>query len=481
MFFGGISTSTKVQNPQQSFLFAKNLDIYKEPTELTLNVRTVLDSEDVVEGLIKWIVAGDPYDDNIYFYSEDGSLYQRDSGGTYTDIRDVSGSHGQGLEIFNDYLYYIRDTDIGRYGPLSGVPSFDDTWLTVTLGKAPLNDTSTKGFAPIKAFRAGFAVGNGNDLGWWDGSVWIADRIVLPPGFNINTLEIVDEYLVIAAWEGTSYEQFQSSMIFFWDGDSTTFNFFQKVEAGPIGSMISVGGKLFAVIGGKGIILNLYPTFQELHQIPKIARNKFVETYPGAITSWHNIIHFGVASSTDSDDIIQGVYQYGSMNSSYPDALNFGYTASLGYDTGTGVRIGAVKVINDALYFSWVTGSYSGIDKVDQTGPAFAKGEIEFLIFDDGKPTDEDMAIYLKALYSPLIAGEAVQISYKTDRAISYTDGIPDTTVGSNIQKLSIDNSLARFQEFQWKITMTTSVADSPTIFGVGFKYDTLTEETKVT
>ena len=194
-FYRGISPSNKLGDVGY-FNFAQNMDIYSEPTSVTLNPKTVKESGTVVTGLIKWFVEGEPYDFNLYAVDENGAIYQRTSLGVWSIIQSTANCVGQGLGMFSDYLYYVQNTQIGRYGPLSGVPSFTDNWQT------GLNDTSVFGFAPFKAFRAGFAVGNENDLAWYDGSVWTQNRITLPIGFHIRSLEVVDEYLAIAAWRG---------------------------------------------------------------------------------------------------------------------------------------------------------------------------------------------------------------------------------------------------------------------------------------
>src|SRR3989304_558278 len=212
-FNGGLADSER-EGIRGAFFFAKNLNIFSEPTNLTLMPEAVKESSTTVVDLVKWIVPGTPHDTNTYAIGDTGKFYKRTSAGSWSELQTTSNcrrdfeyskhSHsavpflalrslkwfvipttsncvGQGMELQNDYVYYTQNTQIGRYGPLSGTPAFTDAWQT------GLNDTSTSKFAPIKAFLNGFAVGHGNKLSWWDGSVWTLAKLTLPAGFNIRS------------------------------------------------------------------------------------------------------------------------------------------------------------------------------------------------------------------------------------------------------------------------------------------------------
>lgn len=127
-FVGGIATDKRVGIPN-SFGFAQNLNIYADASSVTLNPRTVKVSGAVVTDLVLWGIDGSPYDTNRYFYGEEGNLYRETSGGTWSLLRTVAGSNGQGLDVFANYLYYAGDTTLGRYGLLSGTPTFNDNFL----------------------------------------------------------------------------------------------------------------------------------------------------------------------------------------------------------------------------------------------------------------------------------------------------------------------------------------------------------------
>lgn len=472
----GISNSDKL-GPKGSFAFAQNLDIYTDPASLTLNPQTIKDSGTTVQSLIKWFVSGRAYDTNLYSIDDGGRFYKRTSGGAWSLLRSVANCQGQGLELSNDYIYYTQNTQIGRYGPLSGAPAFTDNWQT------GLNDTSSFAiaFAPIKAFRAGFAVGNGNQLSWWDGSVWTLDRLTFPPGFNVRSIAVVDEYLAISTWKGTFVTQSEESYIFFWDGDAVTYNFFIKLEEGAVNSMIVNQGRLFGVVGSSGSLYYLYPQLAKVDEIPKLETGKNIEVFPGAMTSYRNLVHIGVGGVVDSSTVYQGVYQRGSLNNNFPEALNFGYTISEGVAQGTNIAIGAVIGLGNNMFISWKNGINNfGVDIVSKTNNPFTTGFIDFLVSDGGDASREDLAINMKASYQALTAGQSIQLGYQTNRVGGFTMGTADTTVGSNHIRLPVDSDKARAYEFQMRTIMTTSGAVSPILRGVIGKFDDLKEEQKV-
>jgi len=473
-FHGGIAPSEKIGGRGSCF-FSQRLNIFDEATKMSILPKTTKvsgDSGDTqVTDLIKWIVPATPYNTNIYFYSEGGKIYRETSAGVWSSLQTTANSYGQGLELHGDYLYYTQNAQIGRYGALSGTPSFTDNWQT------GLNSTATTKYAPIKAFKEGLAVGHGNYLGWWDGSVWDVDRLVLPPGLNIRSLEVIDEYLVIGTWRGTSITSNEEGYLFFWDGTSVTFNFFVAIPQGGCGALLNSRNRLLSSVGGNGSILLNYNPFQKIITIPKLLINKYAEVLPGAMTNWRGMAQIGIGGNTDSADVIQGVYSYGNTNEQLPEVFNYSFTISTGTTGGTGVRIGALKGIGDNLYISWKDGSTYGVDKVTNSNDPYATAIWESLIFDFDQPYHDKLAIKLKANYLPLVSGESIQLGYKTNRAASYTTATADSTVGSTETEIAIPPDYNRFKEFQFEAILATSVATSPTVTAISLKFDDLAEE----
>lgn len=158
---GGLSEGSKT-GYEGSFRDLLGLDFVTDPDTLTSTRALKKDSGTTVVDLVKWICE---INGIKYMYGNAGHLYSK-SGSTYTDLRTVSNSHGNGLCVFGDYLYYAYDKGFGRYGLLSGTPAFEDAFLesvtnqtdqtlnttgsTYTLGTS-VSETSTH----LQTFTAG--------------------------------------------------------------------------------------------------------------------------------------------------------------------------------------------------------------------------------------------------------------------------------------------------------------------------------------
>lgn len=80
-----------------------------------------------------------------FVYGDTGNIYKRFSDAATVFMRTVPNSHGNGMAYYgeDDFLYYIADHTIGRYGPISsGQPTFTDDYLTAQ-GGVPTNTNST--------------------------------------------------------------------------------------------------------------------------------------------------------------------------------------------------------------------------------------------------------------------------------------------------------------------------------------------------
>ena len=471
-FYGGTSESEKI-GIQGSFAYGEKLNIFDEPSQMSILPKTVKVSGATVADLIKWIVPGTPHTASKYFYGDAGKIYREESDGTWSLLQNTSNSGGQGMDVYDDYLYYTQDTQIGRYGALSGTPSFEDDWQT------GLNDTSGTNIAPVKAFKDGLAVGHGNYLGWWDGSTWDEDMLVLPEGLQIRSLEVIDEFLVIGTWRGTAITDNEEGYIFLWDGASTTYNFFKKIPEGGINAMSNTRNRLLSVIGSSGNIFINYNPFENVQQIPKMTLGTYCEVLPGAMTNWKNNTYIGVSGNSDNTTLKKGVYSWGSKSTKYPEVLNFSYQISTGNDTGNSLKIGAVEGIGDYLYISWLDsdGTTYGVDKVTNSGDPYAEAKLEALIFDNEQLYNDKLALTIKAVHFPLVAGESIQLGYKTNRADGWTTGDANSTVGSTKTILNVPPDDARFLEFQTECIMATSGTTSPTVTYFGMEFDDLKEE----
>ena len=86
-----------------------------------------------------------PKDGNVYVLDYQGSTYSLSSALTsataLSDGGTMSGT-GNGSAYYDNYQYFAKGTDICRYGPLNGAPTFTGNYWTGALGKAALTDTT---------------------------------------------------------------------------------------------------------------------------------------------------------------------------------------------------------------------------------------------------------------------------------------------------------------------------------------------------
>ena len=129
-FSGGIGTSSEKKDVSNSASFIQNLNPFEDPTYLTMSRVPTKISGSTVVALPTWAEDGSPHDTNRYFVDEGGNIYEEDSGGTVTNLRTVTGCAGEGLKVFDDFLYYALASELGRYGKLSGTPAFNDAFLS---------------------------------------------------------------------------------------------------------------------------------------------------------------------------------------------------------------------------------------------------------------------------------------------------------------------------------------------------------------
>lgn len=472
-FNGGIAPSLK-EGVKGSFQFAQALDIFTEPSNASIATASVKRSGSTVDSLVKWIVSGSPYDSNIYFYALNGKIFKEDSGGTWSSIRTVSGSVGNGMELYNDYIYYTQSNgQIGRYGPLSGSPAFTDNWQTGL--------TATTDFAPIKSFKEGFVTGHGSKVAWYDGVTFTAARLTLPPGLKVRSLEVIGEFVVIGTWRGTNIYDNNEGYIFFWDGISTTFNRFVPIADGGCNALVTRQNQLYSVVGSQGYLLKNYEPFSKLERMPLLERTKYVEVYPGAVSTWQNLVCVGYAASTNSATIRQGVYLYGSIDDSYPEVINFSFPVSTGTTQSTTLQIGAVKGIGNNLYISWGDNSSYGVDRVSVGGNPYSSGTYTSLIYDDERAFADKQVITVKAQHLPLATGESVQLGYRVNRTGSITYGTAHTYSVSDplptTTRLEVPSDLSYHKELEISFILSQSNNTTPTITWFGAEIDDMGQE----
>lgn len=332
-------------------------------------------------------------------------------------------------------------------------------------------------FHPIKPMLNFLAIGNERYVATWDGASYQSSRIVLPAGFRVRSFAYWREFLAIGVWKGDTVYDYDTGRIYFWDGISTTFNFFIDVPEGAINAMFGSRGELLIWAGYQGNMLKYIggDRAEKIKQVPKITKDKYVEIFPGAVTMWRTLIHFGVDGNTDSTAIEKGVYSWGSTNQMYPESLSYDYPLSTGNRTATNIKIGMVQAVGKKLLIGWQDNVSYGVDVVDSTAQPFASGTIETLIKDNDLIWKDQMALILRGDFLPLASGESVDIKYRLNQDSTWESLGAVGTEDTEVANMSIDNG--RNREYEVAIDLFSTGSTSPTVLGISLYQDDLASE----
>ena len=597
-FTGSIGTLGEKRDKPGSARFSKNLDPFEDASYITLSRKTTKVSGSTVTSLVHWAVDGSPHDTNRYFYDLAGKIYRETSGGTWSSLRTVSGGAGEGFVIFDNYLYYALGVNLGRYGFLSGTPTFDDnfdSWGDVTdlrqtgggtgatdystttginegathrqtftpdhdpveaitinidvvgsgdwtvtlhdslnnslgtstivnasvsvgdqkftlasIARIPLNDelhfhvtttvadggvdtnvaTDLEGVSftiefapmisatwhPMVTVEDKLIFGNGRYVGVYDQATYNPTKIVLDAGFSVRTMAKFEEFVVIAAIRGASVDDAEVSRLYFWDTIAPSFNFSSDVTIGVPNAIHNSKGQLIGVYGTRGDVYEGNDPFEKVvEEVPKLAKGKKVEVYPGAITDQNGRTLIGYAGNTDDGSgLEQGVYEWGRQSGELPQGLNLPFIISTGTTKATTVKIGMVKSFGNDLYIGWRDDSTFGVDKVAFGDNAATSSEWESLIFDAGSADKTFLPLTLTIDFESLASGESVTPKTKLDRASSFTNGTAASTTGDT----RVEESLfTRAREIEIGFTLASSSNTFPKVTQVKLDYDDLADE----
>lgn len=126
-FTGGIAEGTKV-GYKGAFQDGIGIDYRSNPDEVTALKKLAKISGSNVTDLIKKMLQD--INGNIWGYGDSGKIYKRTTGNSWSNPKTVSSSHGNGMEIFNDELWYAGDAMLGKTDGLAGgSPTFTDDYF----------------------------------------------------------------------------------------------------------------------------------------------------------------------------------------------------------------------------------------------------------------------------------------------------------------------------------------------------------------
>jgi len=357
---------------------------------------------------------------------------------------------------------------------------------------------TNNGMHPMQTFQQFETIGNGRYLSVWEplgepspsNAEWQRHKLVFPPGYEVCGLTVFNEYLVIATEATTTgINTPQSGIIFYWDGLSDKYNYFTKIPEGSPQGIHEADNTIFYIANGtRYAISSVAAQPQKVRKMPNsestyTISNTTNKVYPYTAAVRNGIQLFAWPSVTTNPAIKYGIYSFGRVDYSFPNAFGYSYSLSTGskyYDGSNSLTIGMVKNFGDILHISWRDGSSYGVDVVDNTSKPAAFTYWESLIEDYGYINKDKTATAVTGTWLPLSNGVRVRLKVSIDRgAWQYSQYFSNTDTyldGDGSAKFDVGEQDvgARFREVQYGIEVycDDTVTEPPVITEVALIFD---------
>lgn len=421
-------------------------------------------------------------------------------------VRSFTGAIQSGLSAA--YHFHVTTSVAGDTAALSTVTTdmVGTNFLLFVYRMVKTNNT----WHPMTIFTGSnflLCMGNGQYLSTYNFSndsnpsngVWNRERFPLDVGYEVCGLTVNNQYLVIAAEKRSTsnVNNFQDGMLYFWDGNNSTYNF--KIQV-PMGAPYSIftfnnityfvcAGSLYAWGGGQQVIKVRPISYQNTDYLG-VADDTYIN--PNMMDSRSNLLMIGYPSTTTNVLNNYGVYSWGSVELIYPNSFGLSYQLANGqtnFSTANQLKIGMIKNFVDTLYTSWTytdanSVQHWGLDMTNNSSGAAPTFRWDSLIWDGGARYKMKRAMRLKINFLPLPTGVTLTPYYILDRGtpiVASTAGVSFTkTTGET--EVVIECGQSRFHELQWGFTGTcpAGTMTPPTITGVVMEVDPLADEVSV-
>lgn len=370
-------------------------------------VPTTKTSASTITDVPNWIVHN-PKLAYSFVYGNAGKIYTMTSAGVVSPSGlTASTATGNGSAYYDNYIYFAKDADIARFGPLNGTRVLTQNYWTSTLSLAALTDTTYP-----KAIRPNIEYPNhpmhyhkaDNTLyiGDVSGGEGIIHRIRTKKttvegdtddgsGYNVLDLNLYGYYptdiesngndIAIAAFQGnaTGTSTGSKAMVFMWNGTASTWSRAIPLPDEICSALLDVNGALYAFsgnLGNEGVRVSRLVgghTFEEVAYIqdscPPLA---------GSVTHDMNRIYFG--GYADKDD-------YGCVWALGSKIKGFNYSLfnvmRVSTSPGTGVAVSSLALSENQGFSSvkpvigWSDGSDYGIDLPNTTyGTSYWRSQV---------------------------------------------------------------------------------------------------------
>lgn len=482
-------------SPYFGFGQMTNVDIYSKPGSVKISNRLQpdLNSADLVDGLMKWMVQAQNGD--VYAVDDNGKLYKRNIGSQSWAVitgHGVSGANGNGLGIWNGYLFYARNIKLDVMEISSG--TWTNDWKDTLENANP---------HPILSAQDGHLyIGNGNFVNTviqtigdlivnplslpfnpanTDTYTYNDPQLTLPTDYDVVCLEDVGTNVAIGTKLGNN-NTINIADIFFWDGASDSYVRGATVHLAENGvKMMKNTNNILNIIAGNGAprVFNAV-TSQSVEvkrfnniSVPFISR---LSLFPDAIDALEGEVLFGIGASTSSPGNPNPLGVYALRDKAY--VLRY-LISTLNDGSIDGILIGTVQVISgNEILVSWRDGNNTpeyGIDILTKNFYTNYSAYIESPIYSVG--TDDDPKTFERVqitLGKKLKTGDGVRIKARynlEDSFVTIATFDTPTYTNRNVMEARVAN-LDKFKEMQIRIEITTASnsTESPELKEVRFK-----------
>lgn len=442
-----------------------------------------------ITGVPLWFVTN-PKTTNTYLYANDGKVHTIASNLTMGTALNggsaLSTSSGNGADYYDNYAYFIKNTDVARYGPLNGSPSLTQDYWTNALAKTALVDTTYPSIRGVEIpnhpthrhtdnkLYIGDVVGNQGVLHFIkttkssvegdtnDGSTYNA--LDFPFGYYPTSIETYGNDLAVALIEGvdTTIKQ-KRAKISFWDTTSDSYQRITDVEfPDPLITAIkNINGILYVWSGNAsgGVRISRFVggyTYEEVFY-----NEEGVPPFDGAVDHEMNkILWGGYVTDPEAAAVVFGL---GSKKRALGNGL---FTPFKATSAGANQNVTAVKFLEQANnsrlrpIIGWSDDSAKGLDKISTTyGVSVWRSEV----FRVGAP------FTIKKIRIPLAQAVAANMTITPKIYIDDASSSETLTVINNtnytasernivLQGNGIDGKHNFFLELRWSGTVLLTV-----------------------
>lgn len=251
------------------------------------------------------------------------------------------------------------------------------------------------------------------------------------------------------------------------------------ILAGRKGQLIEYTGDMMAEYG--------YDIVNQVKRIPNIEVGAYAEVAPGAMIYYDGLLRIGLAFNSNSEDLVRGIYTWGSRYSQYPKSLSYDYPMPTG-NTGTTITVGLMIPVGGNLLAFYQDGQSYGVANIAETNPPQTYGTVEGLITDFNAVFKHKDLLDVRADHFPLPTGTNVDVKYKLNYESDWhTSDITIQETGDLFTRLPItvttdtDNQqqqVGQYRISQLGLDLFSNGVNTPTVIELSHLTDMLVTET---